>query len=371
MLRDCLFTVVAAFVLTATPVFAQSSRLETAKNAIGAEQWGRAIGELRVALQDRPGRARDEVHFWLAHSLHQAGQSEEALTIIETLTREAPRSRWVKPAHSLRIEIASELGLEEVLWKAAAPHTLPVPRLSRHAHADRVAGRRQHPRQPRESMPFRGMTPPRHTGLELADALPDLRIEALSALLPVRPERAVRLLSQIAATAGDPDDARRAIFVLGQSGRPEAGITLVRLASDDRPGVHGPAIRQLGLFGGAGAAQALVRIHATGAPDVRMQALAAMSSMPRKDVLLRAVRGEKDRDVRAFGIRQLGLLRARSELMTLYRVSPANCKPEINDALLSAGGVWELSRIAREDPDASIRTDARNKVRLIQTLPPE
>ena len=104
---------------------AESERLGRAKDFIADERWTRAIAELRVAVADRKEPARDEAAYWLAHSLYQAGEPGEALTVIEALERERPRSLWVKPARSLRIEIAHRLNRKDLLWKVATPPPPP------------------------------------------------------------------------------------------------------------------------------------------------------------------------------------------------------------------------------------------------------
>ncbi|HJR61501.1 MAG TPA: hypothetical protein VJ813_18985, partial [Vicinamibacterales bacterium] len=99
----------------------QSPRLERAKDFIADEQWERAIEQLKAAAGDAKERNRDEALFWLAHSQHQARDLAAAVQTISRLERQHPASRWVKPARSLRIEIAQKLRLNDVLWWTAAP----------------------------------------------------------------------------------------------------------------------------------------------------------------------------------------------------------------------------------------------------------
>ena len=83
-----------------------SARLGRAKDYIADEQWTRAIAELRAVVADPKDKSRDEALYWLAHSLNQAGDSAAAITTIRRLEREYPTSLWVKPAGSLRVDIA-------------------------------------------------------------------------------------------------------------------------------------------------------------------------------------------------------------------------------------------------------------------------
>src|SRR3954469_2295313 len=127
----------AAMILAAAllPHFAQaraveSKRMEQAKDLIADEQWVRAIDQLKAAVADPKETNKDEALFWLAHSLNQAHDASGAVEIIGRLERQYPASRWVKPARSLRIEIAQRLQRNDVLWYTAAPPpppAMPVP----------------------------------------------------------------------------------------------------------------------------------------------------------------------------------------------------------------------------------------------------
>ena len=126
----------AAVVLTAAlmpPVAharaVESKRMEHAKDLIADEQWVRAIDELKATAADPKETNKDEALFWLAHSLNQTHDASGAIETIRRLEREYPASRWVKPARSLRIEIAQRLQRSDVLWYLAAPP--PVPAVSR------------------------------------------------------------------------------------------------------------------------------------------------------------------------------------------------------------------------------------------------
>src|SRR5205814_1276805 len=69
----------------------------------------------------------DEALFWLAHSQNQAHDSAAAVETIRHLERDFPSSPWVKPAQSLRIEIAHRLQRNDVLWYMATPPPAPAP----------------------------------------------------------------------------------------------------------------------------------------------------------------------------------------------------------------------------------------------------
>src|SRR3954471_18837453 len=120
-----LVTILAPHVLTAWPL--ESKRMERAKDLIADEEWVRAIDELKGAIADQKEANKDEALFWLAHSENQARDAAAAVETIRRLERDFPASRWVKPARSLRIEIAQRLQRNDVLWYTAAPPPPPAP----------------------------------------------------------------------------------------------------------------------------------------------------------------------------------------------------------------------------------------------------
>ncbi len=146
----------------------ESKRLGRAKDYIADEQWPRAIEELRVAVADSKEPRRDEALYWLAHSLNQSGDQASAVETIGRLERDFPSSMWVKPARSLRIEIAVRLHRSDVLWWTALPQpAVERPRRrrprarpgDRHRHHSRSRHRRRRipgiqPRSPTTLMPI-------------------------------------------------------------------------------------------------------------------------------------------------------------------------------------------------------------------------
>ena len=74
----------------------------------------------------RRSRDSDEALYWLAHSLNQSGDQASSVETIGRLERDFPSSMWVKPARSLRIEIAVRLNRSDVLWWTALPPPAPT-----------------------------------------------------------------------------------------------------------------------------------------------------------------------------------------------------------------------------------------------------
>ena len=65
--------------------------------------------ELQAVAADPRETNRDEALFWLAHSEHETGDHAAAIQSIARLENLFPKSRWVRPARSLRIAIAQRL----------------------------------------------------------------------------------------------------------------------------------------------------------------------------------------------------------------------------------------------------------------------
>jgi hypothetical protein len=388
-----LMTLMTAVTVAAAPA-PDSKRLALAKEYIADEQWRRAISELRVVANDAADANRDEALFWLAHSEHQVGDQAAAIATIVQLERLFPRSRWVRPARSLRVEIAQRLNRDDVLWVLAvpppptamqptpmSPSTLPVPRGSTAAPGARP------PLMPRPPMtPPESATPPPPSATVLPPGMPpttappgvpptpmatpppgkfvrsrpvpqpgpppegllpmtpyvfdtEIQIEALAGLLDAHSDRVIPLLRDIALDSKNPNEARRAVFALARSRRPEARNTVVEAARRGPKVVRIAAIRELGRFEDGTFTAALLGI----------------------------ARGESDPVVRDTAIVTLGRSGARTQLRTLYTQVPGPARFSVITALFNARDDDELIRIATKERDQRLRTSARQQLRLLST----
>jgi hypothetical protein len=382
-----------ALVLLAAAAYAapapDSRRLALAKDYIADEQWNRAITELRIVADDPKDANRDEALFWLAHSQHQVGDHAEALQAISRLERQFLKSRWLRPARSLRLEIAQRLRRDDVLWAlvtpappvaptptplpmpptqpapaAVPPRTLPSPRLAPPPSSMGVpappqpmptpdapaivtpavppapGAPRPTPMPPRavrpgvRPVPFEGLLPPHPYEIDA-----DLRMQALVSLLDTHSDRVIPLLREIALDDKNPAEARRAVFVLAQSPRSEARNTVVEAARRGSPVVRVAAIREMGRFREPVFTTALVNI----------------------------VRSESDASVRDTAIVTLGRTGARVQLRSLYTQLPDSSRLAVLNGLFNAKDDDELIRIATSERDQRLRTRARQHLRLLAT----
>ena len=216
----------------------------------------------------------------------------------------------MKPARSLRVEIAQKLRRNDVLWwtadpppppaappapTPAAPPAAPLPtRTGRppaapaNAPVPLPASVPPPPASPAPAAPAApaaSPTPPppppspprsadrlhphrrRHPDALQpwipADWAPDmnLRIQALGSLIQTDAVRVIPILREIALESPNAHEASRAVFVLAQSGRadahsrwsksPRAAVELVQIA----------AVRELGRFGGPKVAEELLQVY--------------------------------------------------------------------------------------------------------------
>jgi hypothetical protein len=374
----------------------QSPRLERAKDFIGDEQWERAIEQLKAAAGDPKERNKDEALFWLAHSQHQARDLVAAVETISRLEREFPSSRWVKPARSIRVEIAQKLRRNDVLWWTATPPPAPTAP---------VLGRPPAPTRPRAAVPSPApdavptppappiptFTPaplptPRTAPTPMAAPTPpqppmpsrmwipegwdpdmSLRIQALGSLIQTDAPRVIPMLKEIALESADANEARRAIFVLMESGRPEAQSTVLDVAKHGSEVVQLAAVRELGRFGGPQTAEALLQVYSIGNPRVKYQVVNSLGERSATTALVRIVETERDRKLQERAIVRLGLVGAREQLARFYTRAGAELKVPIIDGLFNARGEDELIRIADAERNAAIRAEVLTRLRLLGT----
>ncbi|HEY7056704.1 MAG TPA: HEAT repeat domain-containing protein [Vicinamibacterales bacterium] len=386
----------AAPSVTAAAPAPDSKRLARAKDFIADEQWQHAIDELKAAVADPKETNRDEALFWLAHSEHQVEDLAAAVDTIARLEREFPSSRWVRPARSLRVEIAQQLKRNDVLWYTAAPPPPPPPVPPPTAVAPPAplpTPRTPPPPSPPE--PARPLPPPRPGAVAPVPPTPraavvppppdpgswfpatfepdtDLRIQALGSLLQTNPDKVIPLLKEIALASKDASEARRAVFVLAQSDRPEARTTVVEVARAGAEPVRIAAVRELGRFGGADAGPELMEVYSTATPRVKREvvsSLAVLGHSADTAALLRIARTEADAQVRNVAILTLARpgFKDLPQLRALYATTPIESRRTVLVALGNARDEDELIRIASTEKNPLLKQEARRQLRLLST----
>jgi HEAT repeat protein len=364
----------------------ESRRMSRAKDLIADEQWTRAIEELRAAADDPREPNRDEALFWLAHSQNQDSDFASAVESIRRLAREFPSSRWVKPARSLLIELAQKLRRDDVLWWTAVPTPPPPPVAVTPPPAGAGPRRGATPRPaPTAPIPSTPQVPPAPVPPPAPAAWPvpstppvawvaetwapdaDQRILALGTLIQTDAAKVIPMLRKLAFEESNPGAARRAVFVLAQSRKPEALLAVVEVAQHGPEFVRVAAVRGLGNFGGPDASQALLEVYSTADEPVKRQVVSSLGERAEAPALMRIATSEADRQLRATAIVTLGRAGGRQQLFALYAHADRDTKRPIIAGLFTCRGDDELIRIADQEQDEQLRTDVLSRLRLLGT----
>jgi hypothetical protein len=328
----------------------ESKRLARAKDFIADERWPLAIDELRGAVADAKETRRDEALYWLAHSLNQAGDQASAVETIAKLESEFPSSMWVKPARSLRVDIAVRLNRSDVLWRMALPPQKKMPGAV-------------------SAKPAKGELPPPMAKVWYSDQIPsdpDVQVQALGALLKTDGDRVVPILKQIAFES-EPGPAARAVFMLAQSSLPEARATVFKLAESGPEPVRVAAVRDLGRFGGPEAPKELLSLYPKAIEPVKYQIVKVLGERADTSGLMRIVESEKEDTLRYVAISGLGQAGGSMQLAQMYKSASAKGKRPIIIGLFRARADEELIRIAETEQDPALRSEALERLRLLGT----
>jgi HEAT repeat protein len=197
----------------------------------------------------------------------------------------------------------------------------------------------------------------------------DLRIQALSGLLQDHPERVIPLLKEIAFDTDNPTDARRAVFVLAQSTRPDAHNTIVDVAKRGPVPVRIAAVRELGRVNTPNVGAELMQVYSTASDNARIkrEVVSSLGAHADNAALLRIAKTEADQVVRNTAIVTLGRTGAREQLAALYVQAPRESRAAVLTALLAAKDEDQLIKIAETESDPVLRQQARRQLRMLGT----
>jgi len=289
---------------------------EAAIDQVDEGHYDDALRMLDRVVRDNPRRA-DAALYWRAYSLHKLGRKADALTTLNQLGSSYPKSSWVKDAKALEMEIRQGGG------------TAPSPE-------------------------------------NLEDE--DLKLMALDGLMNSDPQKAMPLLKKFLASSQSPKLRDRALFVLAQSGTPEAREILASVArGESYPGMQRKAIHYLSMFGGAESSQALAEIYKSAAdPSVKKAVLQAFMITGDKARLLAAAKGEPEPSLRRAAIQQLGVMGAQDELWQMYGTETSiEAKKAIQQALFVGGSTGRLIELVKVEKDPELRLSAVRNLGLI------
>jgi len=292
---------------------------ENGREALDEDRYDRAESKFDELAQLN-GSQTDAALYWKAYAENRLGKRDTALASIAELKRRFPQSRWQKDASALEIEVRQSSGN-------------PV----------QPAGQKDD----------------------------DLRMLALHGIMNSDPERAIPLLGKVLENgSASPKERSQALFVLAQSGSPQAREVLGKIArGQSNPDLQSKAIQYLAMFGGAESRKILAEVYgSTSDPSIKRSILRAYMIGGDREHLFEAAKNEKNDEVKREAIRQLGLVHAQNELQQLYRTdnSPA-VRRELLQAFFLAGDAPKLLEVAQNDKDPELRRTAIRNLGLIHS----
>src|SRR4029077_18080427 len=161
------------------------------------DRYDRAVEKFQQ-LAEMNGPQTDAALYWKAYAENHLGRRDSALATIADLKRRFPQSRWQRDASALEIEVRQ--------------------RADQPAHPD-------------------------------AQSDDELKMLAIQGLMNSDPDRALPLLEKVLNGTGTPREKSKALFVIAQSGKPEARQILGRIASgQSNPELQRKSVEYLGLF---------------------------------------------------------------------------------------------------------------------------
>jgi hypothetical protein len=296
----------------------QEELYDDGREDLDEDRYDRAE-EKFAELAQMKGSQTDAALYWKAYAENRLGKKDAALATIADLKHRFPQSRWQKDAGALEIEVRQRTG---------------------------------QPSRPE------------------SQSDDELKMLAIQGLMNSDPERAMPLLEKRLSSTAPPKEKSQALFIIAQSGSPEARQILGRIASgQSNPELQRKAVEYLGIFGGSDARKTLADVYAkTGEESVKRAVLRSYMISGDKDDLFAAAKSEKNLELRREAIRQLGLLHGISELQELYqKESLPEVRRELLQAFFLAGDAGRLVEAASAEKDPELRRMAIRNLGLISS----
>ena len=289
------------------------------REALDEDHYERAESKFDQLAQ-MSGNQTDAALYWKAYAEKRLGKRDTALASIAELKRRFPQSRWQKDAAALEIEVRQSSG---------------------------------NPVRPE------------------AQKDDELRMLALHGIMNSDPDRAIPLLGKVLESgSASPKERSQALFVLAQSGSPQAREVLGKIArGQSNPDLQSKAIQYLAMFGGSESRKILAEVYASASdPSIKRAILRSYMISGDREHLFEAAKNEKNDEVKREAIRQLGIVHAQNELQQLYRTdnSPA-VRRELLQAFFLAGDAPKLLEVAQNDKDPELRRTAIRNLGLIHS----
>jgi hypothetical protein len=296
----------------------QQELYDDGREDLDEDRYDRAAEKFRQ-LADMNSPQTDAALYWKAYAENRLGKRDTALATIADMKRRFPQSRWQKDATALEIEVKQSTG---------------------------------QPVKPADQ----------------SDE--ELKMLAIQGLMSSDPERTLPLLEKVINGSGSPKEKSKALFVLAQSGSPQAREILGRIArGQTNPDLQRKAVEYLGLFGGSEARKTLAEVYASSSDaSVKHAILRSYMIGGDHERLFAAAKSEKDESLRREAIRQLGLVHGTNELEQLYQAETStDLRRDILQAFFLAGDSGRLVKAAQGEKDADLRRAAIRNLGLIHS----
>lgn len=278
--------------------------------------YGDAVRAFAQLVQMK-GPQTDAAMYWLAYAENKQGKRDAALSTIGDLKKAYPQSKWTKDAEALAIEIRGGTGAK---------------------------------------------TNPDTVGDD------ELKLLALQGLMNSDPSKGIPLIEKVLNSSASPAVKSKALFVLAQSGSPQAADILGRVAlGKSNPELQRKAVEYLGIFGGERSEKTLAEVYGAATdPNLKRAVLKSYMISGNKQALFNAAKSEKNDDLKREAIKQLGLVGGESELEQLYNAnSSVEVRREILQAFFLAGDSKRLVQAALNEKDPDLRRAAIKNLGLV------
>ncbi len=289
---------------------------QNGQRALDARQWDQAISSFD-AVASRKGPSADAALYWKAYAENRAGRREECLSTIAQLRQAYPSSKWLKDAKALEVEVRAQTGS-------------PVSPAS--------------------------------------ESDDDLKLIALNSLMQSDPNVALPILQKLLASNNSLKVKDRALFVLTQSGSPDARKILDDVArGSSHPDLQLKAIRYMGMMGGDESRKELAALYNSSSDvNIKREILKGFMLSGSRSFLLNAAKNEKDPELRREAIKDLAISGGQDELWQLYQGSTSTDeKEEILKSMFLTGNSARLTEIAHSEKDPNLRIAAIKSLGLM------
>ncbi len=239
---------------------------DNGQRAIDRSNWNGALKDF-TAVANNGGSRADGALYWKAYVLSKLGRRDEALAAIAELRKSYTKSRWLRDANALEVEVKQAQG--------------------------------------------QNVSP---------DAQPDeeLKLLALNALVNSDPDRAMPILENILKGAQPPRLKERALFVLVQTSAPRAQQFLEQMARGNvNPDLQLKAIQYLGMAGNnSSSGQVLSEVYtASSDREVKRAVINALAMQERNvKVLVDLARKEHDPELKRAIVQRLSFSKSKDAL---------------------------------------------------------